>query len=292
MNDIEIRNAWLKDLMGKELSAEERTAMTATATIPTVTMNKVMAALEENELLKHVDLTRVKGYLTIPAESSAAAASWSATSTDSEDVVGPCSLNAYQLIKTVEVPAGVNAMSVDAFEEYLIKRLVNKIEVALQTAVIAGSGSAQATGIVTTVSTATGTFTKAGVTKGDLLKIMGSLPTEYHNGAVWIMPASVFYGEVMNITNSVDFASVNAGFGRTLFGHPVVLDGAAKVSNTDNILFGDAKRYHLNLAEDIRVDKDLSVGFRSNSAVYRAVCLADGKLDNAAAFVRYTRSAS
>ena len=38
----EFREAFLKNLQGKELTAEERTAVTATAAIPTVTMNQIV----------------------------------------------------------------------------------------------------------------------------------------------------------------------------------------------------------------------------------------------------------
>ena len=67
-------------------------------------------------------------------------------------------------------------------------------------------------------------------------------------------------------------------------------DDNAKVSTKDAILYGQPKAYHMNLGEGVKVDKDMSVGFRSNSAVYRGVCLADGNLDNAGAFVKYTRA--
>jgi len=121
---------------------------------------------------------------------------------------------------------------------------------------------------------------------------MGSLPADYQNGACWIMPASVFYGEVMNISNSDSFLNVNNGFDAKLFGKDVVIDDNTIVSSKDNILYGNPKAYHMNMGESIDVAKDMSVGFRSNSAVYRAVCLADGDLDNTAAFVRYTRATS
>ena len=94
----------------------------------------------------------------------------------------------------------------------------------------------------------------------------------------------------MAIADHNDFTNVNNGFSYKLFGKDVVFDDNAKVSTKDAILYGQPKAYHMNLGEGVKVDKDMSVGFRSNSAVYRGVCLADGNLDNAGAFVKYIRA--
>jgi len=290
IDSVEYRNAWLKNLMGVELDAEERGAVTATAAIPTQTLNEVVAVFEKNPVLARVDMTHFPSYVKIPVETTANAASWTSTASDSEDALGYVELNAYQLIKTVEVPADVNAMSVPAFEQYLVARLANKIEVALQKAVMSGDGSSKAKGISATISTATGTFTSTGVKKSELLTIMGKLGGNFQANACWIMPAKVFYSEVMNIADHNSFVNINDGFTYKLFGKDVIITDDAVISSTDNIFYGDLGYYKLNVAEGIKVDKDGSVGFRSNSQVYRAVALADGKLALADAFVRYTRA--
>lgn len=290
VDSAEYRDAWLKNLMGKELDAEEKRAMTATAAIPTETLNKIVVVLKENPLLSRIDLLQIPGYVRIPVYSTNLSASWTETSTDSADALTYIDLTPYQLIKTVEVPGTVDKMSISAFESYLVEALANKIEEALQTAVLVGSGSSQATGIITTKTTADGTFTKAAATKKDLLTIMGKLDSAYQRGACWIMPASVFFGEVMNISTHDSFVNVNEGFNYKLFGKDVIMDDNCTVSSVDNILYGQPKAYHMNLGEGVTVDKDASVGFRSNSVVYRGVCLADGKLDSSDAFVRYTRA--
>ena len=63
----EFREAFLKNLQGKEITAEERDAVTATAAIPTVTMNQIVDKLELNPLIAAVDLTQIPGYVTYPA---------------------------------------------------------------------------------------------------------------------------------------------------------------------------------------------------------------------------------
>ena len=292
IDSVEYREAWLKNLMGKQLDAEERTAITGTDAIPTETLNKVIVKLEENPVIGKVDLMQFPGYVKIPVYSTNNDATWTTTSTDSQDVIGNIELTPYQLIKTIEVPATVDKMSISAFESYIVKALANKIECALQKAILVGSGSSQPEGIITKVTSSVQKFTKAAATKKDLLTIMGSLDSAYQNGAVWIMPSGVFYSEVMNIADHNDFTNVNDGFAPRLFGKEVIIDDNCTVSSVDNILYGNLNGYHMNMGEGIKVDKDMSVGFRSNSAVFRAVCLADGKLESENVFVRATRATS
>lgn len=290
IDSVEYRDAWLKNLMGKELNAEERAAITGTDAIPTETLNKIINVLKENALLGKIDMLEIPGYVKIPIYATNNDATWTDTATDSQDVIGSITLQPKQLIKTIEVPATVDKMSISAFERYITEALANKIESALQKAVIAGTGTTEPVGIITAATSKVGKFTKAAVTKADLLAEMGDLPSEYQNGACWIMPSKVFFSEVMAIADHNDFTNVNNGFDYKLFGKDVVFDDNAKVSTQDAILYGQPKAYHVNLGEGVRVAKDMSVGFRSNSAVYRGVCLADGNLDNSNAFVKYTRS--
>lgn len=292
IDSAEYRDAWLKNLMGKQLDAEERAAITGTDAIPTETANKIVTRLNENALIGKVDMTYFPGYYKIPVYATNNDATWTDSSTDSQDVIANITLQPHQLIKTIEVPATVDKMSISAFEAYIVKALANKIESALQKAIICGTGSTEPTGIITVATSKTGTFTKAAASKADLLAIMGDLPADYQNGAVWIMPSKVFYAEAMAIANAVDFAAVNGGFKNMLFGHEVILDDNAQVSSKDAILYGNPKAYHVNMGEGIEIAADDSVGFRNNSRVYRGVCLADGNLDNSNAFVKYTRAAS
>lgn len=292
LNSIEYRNAWLKDLMGRELEAEERAAITGSASaIPQTTANKLAMRLEENALIGKVDVMNIPGYVRVPVYSTNTDANWTTTATDGADALTYIDLKPYQLIKTVEIGADLDKMGFDAFEAELVKAMANKVETALQKAIIVGSGSSQPTGLATTISTATGTFTKAGITKADLMTIMGKLPADFQQNACWIMPNAVFY-EIMAIADLHGFAGVSEAIGMHIAGKPVIVDDNCIISSKDNIFYGDPSHYRLNIGEGIKVDKDLSVGFRSNSAVYRGVLQADGQLDLAAAFVRYTRSAS
>ena len=293
INSPEYREAFLKDLQGKELTVEERAAVTATAAIPTKTMNEIVGKLELNPLLAAVDLTQIPGYVTYPAENSINEAAWVAmgnAATDSADSIQAVQLGAYKLIKTVEITADVEAMSIDAFESWLVARLANKIEKALDSAILNGNGadSSMATGIKVTKSAQDGTFTRAGITWKQLTEIMGKLAPQYHANASFCMSPTLFFGKVLGMVDSQNNRVVvndpQEPRKYNILGFPAIIDGNA---GTEEIYFGDFKAYKLNLAKGIEVKKSEEAAFRTGSAVYRAMTLADGKLADANAIVRY-----
>ena len=289
-DSVEYRAAWLKDLMGRPLDAEERAAMSTIDVIPTITENTIINFMKNADLLKYIDFTTYPGPVNIPNYTTNGDAAWS-SSNEQQDAIGHVALALYQLIKTVEMPRSAADMSIDAFEAKLAEALGNKIRVALQKAAIVGSGTGEPTGISGTVGTATGTFTKAAITKADLMKIMGSLGSQYQADAVWIMPTKVFY-EAMAVCDLPGFVALSADLKPAIGGKPVVMDDNCIISSTDTVFYGCAKAYHMNVAGGINIDRDDSVGFKSNAVNYRAVCYGDGKLDAAAAFVKYTRATS
>ena len=289
----EYRDAFLRNLQGKEITAEERAAITATAAIPTQTMNQIVGKLELNPLIAAVDMTNIPGYVTYPAEDTINDAAWvpmANASTDSSDSLASITLGAYKLIKTVEVGADVEAMSVDAFETWIVERLANKIEKALDAGILNGTGTTQATGIKTTKSTQDGTFTRAGITWKQLTEIMGKLPGQYHPNASFVMDPTMFFGKVLGMVDSQNNRVVvnNPQDSRrfNVLGYPVIVDGNC---GTEEIYFGDLKAYKFNFASDIEVTSSDEVDFRYGSRVWRAMTLADGKLADANAIVRFIR---
>ena len=294
IDTAEYREAYLLRLQGKELNAEQRAAVSASAAIPTQTLNKVFGYLEQSPILSRVDLTHIPGNVVLPVESAVAEASWlamAAASTDSEDAVTSITLGAHKLIKTVEITADVEAMAIGAFEDWLVARLGEKMEKALDNAVFNGTGTNQPMGICTAISTATGTFTKAKAKYADLIAIVAALPSGPAKNATFAMPRKLFFTDVIGIEDQagqpVCHADVASPAKYNILGYPVVLDDNVPA---DTILFGDFKAYKMNMAKDPVISSDDSVGFRSGTRVYRALALADGKLAMASAFVKFTRA--
>lgn len=279
----EYRSAWLRNLQGKALTAEERAAVTASAVIPTQTMNMVVGKLEETPIIAAVDVTYIPGNVSYPVEKTVNDASWvpmGTAATDSADALDIISLGAYKLIKTVEITADVKDMGIDAFESWLVSRLSNKIAVSVAAAIFNGTGSSQATGILKSGQiTQTGTFTKAGMTYKDLLSIFKSVPSQYRIGGKIAMDSTMFYTEVLGMTDAngkpVVVADPQAPEKFLVLGYPAIVDDNCAA---DTVIFGNFKEgYKFNFSKAPVVESDGSVAFRSGSTVYRAMALADGK---------------
>jgi len=291
INSPEYRDAYLKNLMGKEVTAEERAALTsAGAVIPTEMQNKIWDKLRENPLIAEIDMLHIPGYVTLPKANTVNDASWVAigtASTDSADVVASITLGAKKLIKTIEIEADIDAMSIPAFETWLVNKLVEKMEAAICAAVVNGAGSATVPqGVMANAAGATAktvAFTIAG-----LGEVMGALPSAYHRSAVWVMSAATFYGTILPLAADSNGLLVNNGIEQRLLGHKVVLDENAAAK----IIFGDFHNgYAWNFGSDIKVESDKSVEFRKGSVVYRSMALADGAVAQGEAFVVATKTA-
>lgn len=292
-DSAEYRAAYLMQLQGRELTAEQRAAVTAAAVIPTQTMDEIVHRLELAPIINAVDVTYIPGNVTYPTEGTVNSAAWVAmgtAATDGADTLTSVTLGAYKLIKTVEITADVSAMAVDAFESWLVSRLANKLQSAVAAGIMTGTGSSQATGLSSRSSD--GTYTKAGITYGDVMAIIAALPTEYMPNATFVMSRATFFGNVLNIQDTakrpIVVADVQSPAKFNILGFPVILEDNA---GTD-IYFGDLKAaYKFNFAKVPTVDRDESVAFRSGSTVYRAMALADGK-PTGVGVVRYTQAAS
>ena len=304
---VEYRDAYMKNLQGKPMSIEERTALSgASYVIPTETLNKIYGKLEENQLIKEIDALYVPGYVSVPTASTVNDANWIAmasASTDSADAMGTVSLTAKKLIKTIEITADIQAMSIPAFQGWLVNKLAQKMEAAICAAIINGAGSSTVPqgvgqcGIVTSTAI-------AGATLAKLSAFMGGLKAPYHNGAVWVMSSENFFTYVLPLASDSNGYLVQDGIGYRLLGHRVVLDdnvdnckfksgSTAEANNADHIIFGNFKEgYVFNFGEGIQVEADNSVSFRSGSTVYRAMALCDGAVADKDAFVWTTIAAS
>lgn len=291
---VEYRDAYMKRLMGKQLTIEERTALTDAADIiPTETLNKIYGKLEENPLIRELDTLRIPGYVQVPVAKTVNDASWIAiasASTDSADVIDSVALTAKKLIKTIEITADIQAMAIPAFQNWLVAKLAQKMEAAICAAVMNGAGNTTTPeGILHAV---TGSSQIVTMSVGALATMMGTVKTPYHNDAVFVMTPATFFGKIVPLANDSNGVVVMNGLEYRLLGHKVVLDANANciakgesTTPSEHILFGSInKGYVWNYGEGISIEADQSVAFRSGSTVYRAMALCDGAVVDPDAF--------
>lgn len=290
-DSIEYRDAWTKKIIGRELNEEERAALTsAGAVIPTMTVNAVWDKLTgPADLIGKVDVSQFPTYVRFPKATTKNAATGQAVGgpiTESSDVIGYIDLIPNEYVKLLTVGADIDHMAVSAVHDWIVNNLVDSIRAEINKDIVVGTGTNELKGILTSVS-ADSTAIPATVTKASLLKIMGALGSNYQGGAVWIMTPTMFYENVMTLTQLNDYI-INDGFNFKLFGHDVVLMSELLVSTKETILYGDPKAYKLNVFKPLEV-KPFETATTTNIQ-FRGATLADGELIDAAAFVRFAQA--
>ena len=291
VESIEYRNAWVKSLINREMTTEERSALSsAGAVIPTMTVNAVWDKLiKPAELLGRVDVSQFPSYVRFPKATTVNAATSQAVGssiTESSDVIGYVDLVPAEYVKLLTVGADIDHMAIDAVHDWIVNNLVDSIRYAMNKDILIGSNSNAFKGIKESVS-ANASYIPSTVTKASLLKIMGTLGANYQNGAIWIMSPKMFFEDIMSITQLNDYV-INNGFQYKLFGHDVVLMSEAVISSKETIFYGDPKAYKVNIFKPLEV-KPFETATTTNLQ-FRGACLADGELLDTSAFVRFAQS--
>ena len=291
IDSIEYRNAWTKNIVGRETSEEERAALTsAGAVIPTLTVNAVWDKLvKPAELLGKVDISQFPSYVRFPKATTVNAAASQAvggTITESSDVVGYVDLTPNEYVKLLTVGADIDHMAIEAVHDWIVDNLTGTIRYAINKDIVVGTGTNALKGLTASV-TANSTAIPATVTKASILKIMGALGAQYQNGAIWIMTPAMFYENILTLTQLNDYI-INDGFSFKLFGHDVVLMSEALVSSKETIFYGDPKAYKLNIFKALEVKRFETA--TTTNLQFRGVTMADGELIDANAFVRFAQA--
>ena len=301
LETAEYRSAFLKRLQGKPLNEEEQRAMTTAqesvgSTIPTTTLNRIEEKLRQTSaLFNQVEVLNIPGYLSIPQEKITNEASWVAENTasdDADDTTDAINFGAYKLIRTISITAEVEAMSIDAFETYIVKKLSDKMAIAIENAILNGNGKGQPKGILQE------TLEKVEYAKGsvpsyaNLCSLMAKLKSGYKPNSKFVMSSKMLWENIATITvgNQLVFLPDPTGeFAGRIFGRPVIEDDYI---SDKKILLGNFEKYTINFNKAIEVTSDESVEFRKGNKVYRALGLLDGKTVNTEAFVLLDESAT
>lgn len=296
----EYRSAYLKRLQGKRLSEiEERALTTATgsagAAVPTQTLNMIIDKLRQTSVLfPRINVSYVPGNLSLVVANAKNAASWKAegsNGTPADDTVTNVSLTGYELIKLVEISAAAQAMTISAFESYIASEIGRQMAIAVENAVLNGTGSGQPTGILTGVTwDANNSTTWAAGTEIDydtLIDGLALLPTMYHNNAVFVMNRKMLFGGIRKIktTDGQPIFTYNPqdAARNSILGYPVIVDDYMP---EDTILLGDLSYYYWNFAQAPQIETSREAAFASGKITYRGLAVADGKPALAEAFVK------
>ena len=293
----EYRSAWLHYQMGR-MSDEERqiletvnaelrsgesmTSATAAYAIPTVTANRIVENLVQlYPLIGEVELLQIPGNVSIAVEDTVNAAAIhteNASITPADDTLTRITLSGYEIVKLLAVSAKLNAMEIDAFEDWIVSNLTRKIGEVIENYLVNGTGSSQPKGIEKYATWTDGTnavdWASTAPTAAEVIELIGYMNAAYVGNAKFLMNWKTFWNRIYGLRDDKNPAVVNDGQGGyRVFGFPVMF--SSKVAD-DTFYFGDFKDGVIaNMAAPIAVESDRSSGFRYNSVDYRGACLFD-----------------
>ena len=301
----EYRSAWLKDIRGLELNEAEQRAITehralttasgsAASVIPTSTRNKIVEKVSQFcSILDKIDLLRVPGGVTIPAEGTTIDAkvhAEGATITADDDNLFDVVLSAYEITKLVTISKSVERMSIDAFEAWLVKKIARKIADKINALIFNGSGKNEAEGVnaITWDNTNSVTVTKAGsLTAANVQALVALLNGGYDDGAEWYMSKTTFFNDFHPLMNNAKDNIVTENNGKyRVMGYPVQLED--RITLHEALLGNFERGYAGNMPEDITVTSQFVV--RENAYDFFGCAMFDGKVQAKEAFVKLIKA--
>lgn len=291
----EYRDAFLQYVKdGTPIPAELRSdAVTTTgdvgALIPATTLNKVVEKLTTyGNIIPLVTRTAYKTGVAIPTSDVKPKAVWVAEGAGSEKqkkALGEIVFAHYKLRCAVAVTLETEYMTMSAFEAALVDNMAEAMAVALEEAIIKGTGSGQPTGIISDTSKGT-LLNVSSIDYKALTQAEAALPQAYEAGSVWIMTKKTFMEFIgMTDTDGQPIARITAGIdgkpARFLLGRTVELcdylpDYASTLKKTDVFAFiYRMKDYDLNtnFSVSMRVYEDHD----TDDVIRKSIIVCDGK---------------
>lgn len=302
-NTLEYRAAF-RDYVatGKPIPAELRqdanTLTTDVASvIPTVVMNRIVEGITAcGMIIREVTRTAYAAGLVVPVSSVKPVATWTTeggTTDRQKKVTGSVTFTHFKLRCEVSMSAEVSAMAVSAFEDVFVANVVDAMIVAIEKAIIAGTGTGQPTGILTQTVPTGQTITLADTTNhkptyAELCAAEAALPVEYENTAKWFMTKKQFMAFVGMVDDNgqpiarVDYGIEN-GAVRRLLGREVIVHPYATEMGSDIAAIYDFRDYVLNTIFDLGIQRKQD--WDTEDYLTKAVMSVDGKPVSAASLV-------
>lgn len=297
----EYRSAWLKNLQGAKMTEIEERAYAAAnvgGAIPVQVSDQLFAKMVKlAPMLSEITLLRVAGNVQFTTEgvrNDAYQHAENGAITAATDTLLKVSLTGYEYNKLLYVSKTVQTMSINAFEGWLVDMIAEDIAVAIENAIINGSGSTAPKGIEyagtwtadTNLVVCTGTFV---LTYADVLKQIALLPARYDSNAKFLCSKAMLYQGLANVVDTqkrpILITDASQEHPHRVLGYPVIVSDKVAAKT---LYLGDFKKVVGNLSSDVMVEKDASAGFASNSIAYRGGAVFDCNIALPDAFVKLT----
>ncbi|MCP5004522.1 MAG: phage major capsid protein [Planctomycetes bacterium] len=242
--------------------------------------------IDHNEFRNYVTVLSTSSDRNIPIETTVGSAAWTAEEAaynESDSAYGQASLSAYKLTRIIKVSEELVQDSIFDLMGHLAKNFGKAFGTAEETAIVAGTGSAQPTGFVAAASTGVTAAATGAVTADELIELYHSVSRPYRKGAVFTMNDSTA-AAVRKLKDSngqyLWQAGLQVGQPDSLLGKPLIATSAqaAMATGVDAASFGDLSYYYL-AERSSRVMQVLSELYAANGQIgYRGYERIDGKL--------------
>lgn len=320
-DDLEYRKAFMKCVLAGEaipddiIPAEQRSAATTLTTdvgvlIPQTVLNKIVENLKfYGNIFSRVTMTNIKGGVSIPKSSAKPTASWVAegkvADKQKKTVDGHITFAYHKLQCRVAVSLEADTTTLSVFESTVIDNVTEAMIVALEEAILNGTGSGQPLGI--TKDTDIQSTQKIAVAENEIgswatwSKIFSKIPLKKKMGTVLIVNNETYEGEIAGMVdaNGQPVARTNYGLdGKETYrfkGKEVIpveehLPTFADVAADSTAVWGvlvNLKDYMLNSNLQMAIKRYFDED--TDEKITKATTLVDGKLADTQGVILLTK---
>lgn len=289
----EFRSAWAKNLMGQELNAVEKRAFAqADSAIPTEVSNMFFEKMVKlAPMLDEITLLRVAGNVKFYSEGTREAA---AIHEENKEITGAgdklvsVTLGGFEFAKLFSISKSSKAMSIKAFEEWLVDMLAGDIARAIDNYII--NDSTNGIAAIKFVDDSTQIKATAAYTYKNIMDLIGLLPASYDPEAKFLVNKRVLWSEIRGILDE-NKRPIFDPTEKTICGYPVIVDDNVSAANKD-LYLGRWKDVVGNLSEDVNVESNANSGFTRGAIDYRGFAIFDSKPAKTDGIVRLTTQAA
>lgn len=288
----EFRSAWAKSLMGQELNEVEKRAYAQNgAAIPTEVADQFFEKMVKiAPMMDEITLLRVAGninFYTEKVRDTAGKHAENAAVSAANDAIVAVTLGGFEFMKVVSISKSAQAMSVSAFEKWIVDMLAGDIARAIDNYII--NDTTNGIAAIAFEDNKTQIKATAAYTYNNIMSLIALLPAAYDAEAKFLVNKKVLWADIRGIVDS-NKRPIFDPEAKTLCGYPVIVDDHVKADNKD-LYLGRWKDIVGNLSQDVAVEKSEQSGFLRGAIDYRGFATFDSKPAKIDGIVRLTTTA-
>lgn len=286
----EYRNAFLKNLLGLDMTSEERAAFVHTtantaAVLPTTMLDSIWDLVSQRHaIMGDITIYRTGTILevvkhTAIAQGAAKTVAENVANDDEQNTFVKVTLSGKDFSKHVDISYAMERMSVDALERYLIDEISASLGDAMADDVITQIGTDMAGGNkVNSAANSALTFKELAALFG-MLKRVGAVTVYATRSTIY----NYLVGMVDTTGRPIFQPSAQAGQEGVILGAQIKVEDSVD----DNVvLVGDARRVVYNMIQDIMIESDKDI--KKHVTTYSGYARGSGALVDPDSFAQLT----